>query len=66
MPEVIPQMLTKLLVIKIRMRALRKTPMLMSTLKELRCEGVEFNVMELALCKEILAHPRLRIFCEMG
>jgi hypothetical protein len=39
---------------------------MMQTLKELRCEGVNFNALRLVLCKDILAHLRLHTFCEMG
>jgi hypothetical protein len=37
----------------------------MRTLKELRCEGVEFNALKLMFCKYILVHLRLRTFYKM-
>jgi hypothetical protein len=44
----------------------KKTPKLMQTLKELRCEGVNFNALGLVVCKDIMAHLRLHTFYEMG
>jgi hypothetical protein len=52
--------------ILLKLRALRKMPKLMRTLKELRCEGVNFNALRLVLCKDILAQLRLHTFFEMG
>jgi hypothetical protein len=37
----------------------------MRTLKEPRCEGVEFNALELVFCKDILTHLRLCTFRKM-
>jgi hypothetical protein len=48
------------------LRAPGKTLKLVLSLKELRCERVNFNVLGLVFCKDILAHLRLRTFCEMG
>jgi hypothetical protein len=44
----------------------KKTPKLMQTLKEPRCEGVNFNALGLVVCKDIMAHLRLHTFYEMG
>jgi hypothetical protein len=49
----------------LELRALKKMPKLMRTLEELRCEGVNFNALELVFFKDALAHLRIHIFCEM-
>jgi hypothetical protein len=50
----------------LKLKAPRKTSKLMRMLKELRCEGVNFNALGLVFCKDILAHLRLLTFCEIG
>jgi hypothetical protein len=50
----------------LKLRALRKTSKLMRMMKELRCEGVNFNALGLVVCKDIMAHLRLHTFYEMG
>jgi hypothetical protein len=50
----------------VKLRAPGKMMKLMLSLKELRYEGVNFNALGLVFCKDILAHLRLRTFCEMG
>jgi hypothetical protein len=50
----------------LKLRVLKNTLKLMRTLKELRCEGVNFNALGPMLCKDILAHLRLLTFYEMG
>jgi hypothetical protein len=60
-----PRRLKRLLRIKFELGTLRKTPKLMWTLDELRCEGVEFNALEFVFCKYILVRLRLHTFCEM-
>jgi hypothetical protein len=64
-PKVKPQRSKRLLSVRFKERTLKKLPKLMQTLKELRCEGVEFNALELVYCKDILAQLRLSIFCKM-
>jgi hypothetical protein len=64
-PKVNPQRSKRLPRIRFKLRALKNMPKLMQTLKELRCEGVELNALELMFCKDILAHLRLRTFCKM-
>jgi hypothetical protein len=44
----------------------RKMPKLMRMLKELRCQGVNFNALGLVFYKDILVHLRLHTFCEIG
>jgi hypothetical protein len=65
MPKVSPRRLKRLLRIRVKLGALRKMLKLMQTLKELMCEGVNFNALKLVFCKDILAHLMLHTFCEM-
>jgi hypothetical protein len=65
MPKVSPRRPTRLPQIMLELRALKKMPKLMRTLEELRCEGVNFNALELVFFKDALAHLRIHIFCEM-
>jgi hypothetical protein len=65
LPKLKPRALKKMPRIKLKLAPRKKMPRLMWRLKELRCEGVEFNSFEFMFCKDILAHLRHRTFCEM-
>jgi hypothetical protein len=64
-PKVNPQRSKRLPRIRFKLRVLKKMLKLMQTLKELRCEGVEFKALEIMFCKDILVHLRLHTFCKM-
>jgi hypothetical protein len=66
--KVSPRKSKKLLrvMLMLKLKAPRKMLKLMRTLKELRCEGVNFTALRLVFCKDILAHLRLHTFCDMG
>jgi hypothetical protein len=49
-------------VLMLKLRAPKKTSKLMLSFKELRCEGVNFNALDMFF-KDILAHVMLHIFC---
>jgi hypothetical protein len=64
-PKVNPRELKRQPRIRFKLIALKKMPKLMQALKEQRCEGGDFNALELMFCKDILAHMRLHSFCKM-
>jgi hypothetical protein len=64
-PKANPWRLKRLQKIRFKLRALKRTPKLKQMLKEVRCEGLEFNALELVFGKDILAHLRLHTFCKM-
>jgi hypothetical protein len=51
--------------VKLKLAPRKKTTKLTLTLKELRCEGMEFIALEHVFCKDFLAHLRHHTFRDM-
>jgi hypothetical protein len=65
LPKLNSRTLKKMPRVKLKPTPHKKMPKLTWRLKELRCEGVEFNAFGHMLCKDILAHLRHHTFREM-